>query len=43
MQTLIYGLYIMIWPAITLAMLALIGGATWRDIREAKRTRSDIV
>lgn len=43
MQTFLYGFYILIWPAITLAMLALICNATLRDIREAKRENRDIV
>ena len=43
MLTFLYGFYILIWPAITLVMLALICGATLRDMREAKREHRDIV
>lgn len=38
-----YGLYILIWPAITLAILILICTATYRDIKKAKRNNEDIV
>lgn len=38
-----YGLYILIWPAITLAVLILICTATYRDIKKAKRNNEDIV
>ncbi|MGE6440898.1 putative transporter small subunit [Psychrobacter sp. NPDC078409] len=39
----IYGLYILIWPAITLGVLVLICTATYRDVRSAKRDNRDIV
>lgn len=42
-NTFIYGLYILIWPAITLAVLVLICTATYRDIKRAKRNNKDIV
>ena len=43
MQTLILGSYILIWPAITLGMLGLIGHAVLRDYREARRSNIDMV
>ena len=43
MQTFMYGAYVLIWPALTLAMLGLISHAVWRDYREAKRSGSDMV
>jgi len=42
-NTFIYGLYILIWSAITLAVLVLICTATYRDIKRAKRDNKDIV
>lgn len=39
----IYGLYILIWPAITLGVLTLICTATYRDIVKAKGENRDIV
>ncbi|MGM8890558.1 putative transporter small subunit [Psychrobacter sp. 1Y1] len=39
----IYGLYILIWPAITLGVLVLICTATYRDVKSAKRNNRDIV
>lgn len=39
----IYGLYILIWPAITLAVLVLICTATYRDIKKAKLDNRYIV
>lgn len=38
-----YGLYILIWPAITLAVLLLICIATYRDIKKAKKNNKSIV
>lgn len=43
MQTLIYGSYILIWPALTLVMLGLIVRAVVTDLREAKRNGSEMV
>lgn len=43
MQTLIYGAYILIWPAITLAVLLLICAAVRKDIRAAKREKRELV
>ena len=39
----IYGLYILIWPAITLGVLILICTATYRDIKKAQYNNKDIV
>ena len=43
MQELIYGSYILIWPALTLVMLGLIVKAVLRDMREAKRNNAELV
>lgn len=42
-NTFIYGLYILIWPAIILGVLVLICTATYRDIRKAQRDNKDII
>ena len=42
-STLLYGLYILIWPAITLGVLVLICTATYRDIKKAQRNNKDII
>ena len=42
-STFAYGLYILIWPAITLAVLVLICSATYRDIKRAKNNDERIV
>ncbi|MGP4713253.1 putative transporter small subunit [Psychrobacter sp. DM8] len=42
-STFIYGLYILIWPAITLGVLVLICTATYRDIKKAQRNNKDII
>jgi len=42
-NVLIYGTYILIWPAITLGVLILICTATYRDIKKARRDNQDIV
>lgn len=39
----IYGLYILIWPTLTLAVLILICTATYRDVKKARRQNKDIV
>ncbi|MDN6275340.1 putative transporter small subunit [Psychrobacter sp.] len=39
----IYGFYILIWPAITLAVLLLICTATYRDIKKAKSENKEFV
>ena len=39
-STFLYGLYILIWPAITLVVLLVICGATYRDIKsQATKSR----
>lgn len=43
MQELIYGSYILIWPALTLVMLGLIVKAVLRDVRDAKRNNVELV
>lgn len=42
-STFIYGLYILVWPAITLGVLVLICTATYRDIKKAQRNKKDII
>ncbi|MBU5616191.1 MULTISPECIES: putative transporter small subunit [Psychrobacter] len=42
-STFIYGLYILIWPVITLGVLVLICTATYRDIQKARRNNKDII
>lgn len=42
-MSLIYGAYILIWPALTLGVLALICHAVWRDIRTAEEEKRDLV
>ncbi|WP_242678549.1 putative transporter small subunit [Psychrobacter pygoscelis] len=42
-STFAYGLYILIWPVITLAVLVLICTATYRDIKRAKNNNEHIV
>ena len=39
----VYGFYILIWPAITLAVLVLICTATYRDIKKARHNNKDII
>ena len=43
MSTFAYGLYILIWPAITLAVLIFICTATYRDAKKAKAEKKLIV
>lgn len=43
MSTFAYGFYILIWPAITLAVLVLICTATYRDAKKAKEENKDIL
>ncbi|SFU65403.1 putative transporter small subunit [Halomonas korlensis] len=43
MQTLIYGAYVLVWPALTLGVLALICRAVWRDMRAANKDDRDLV
>lgn len=43
MQTFILALYVLIWPLISLAVLAIIGVATVKDIRVALRDKRELV
>ncbi|CAH1041701.1 MULTISPECIES: putative transporter small subunit [Halomonas] len=43
MQTFILALYVLIWPLISLAIFAVIGIATIKDIRVAKREKRELV
>lgn len=43
MHTIIYGTYILIWPAITLVMLGVIVRGVARDYRAAKQAGSTLV
>lgn len=43
MSELIYGSYILIWPALTLVVLAVICGAVIRDARSARKANKDLV
>ncbi|KKO10135.1 hypothetical protein LCGC14_0026670 [marine sediment metagenome] len=43
MQTFILALYVLIWPLISLAVLAIIGVATVKDIRMARRDKRELV
>lgn len=39
----LFGFYVLIWPALTLAILIVICRAVIRDRREAKREHRDMV
>ncbi|WP_276322416.1 putative transporter small subunit [Vreelandella neptunia] len=43
MQTFILGSYVMIWPLISLVIFAIIGIATVKDIRVARRDKRELV
>lgn len=43
MQTFILAIYVLIWPLISLAVLAIIGVATVKDIRVARRDKHELV
>ncbi|MBS3666651.1 MULTISPECIES: putative transporter small subunit [Halomonadaceae] len=43
MQTFILALYVLIWPLISLVIFAVIGIATVKDIRVAKREKRELV
>tara|TARA_R110000868_G_scaffold45431_5_gene150761 strand:- start:14879 stop:15022 length:144 start_codon:yes stop_codon:yes gene_type:complete len=43
MQTFILALYVLIWPLISLAVLAVIGIATVKDIQVARREKRELV
>lgn len=40
---LVYGAYILIWPALTLGVLAVICGAVVRDARKARDSDEDLI
>jgi hypothetical protein len=40
---LVYGAYILIWPAITLVVLGVICGAVARDVRKARKEDEDLI
>ncbi|MBY6033201.1 putative transporter small subunit [Marinobacter daepoensis] len=40
---LVYGAYILVWPALTLGVLAVICGAVVRDVRRARKSGEDLV
>lgn len=43
MQTLLYGIYVLVWPALTLGVLVLICRAVLRDMQAAKKDKRDLV
>lgn len=43
MQTFILALYVMIWPLVSLVIFAIIGIATVKDIRMARRDKRELV
>lgn len=43
METIVYGSYILIWPAITLLMLGVIIRGVVRDYRDAKQGNTTLV
>ncbi|MGO1692275.1 MAG: putative transporter small subunit [Marinobacter sp.] len=43
MSELAYGTYILIWPALTLGVLAVICGAVVKDAVQARESDSDMV
>lgn len=43
MQTMTLAAYILVWPVISLAVLAVIVTATLRDLRRARREGRDVV
>lgn len=40
---LVYAAYILVWPAITLGVLAVICGAVARDVRRARNSDDDLI
>ncbi|WP_224750083.1 putative transporter small subunit [Halomonas sp. ML-15] len=42
-MTALYGFYVLIWPALTLAVLVVICRAVLRDHRKAKEERRELV
>lgn len=43
MSELMYGSYILVWPALTLGVLAVICGAVIRDSRQARKAKKGLV
>ncbi len=43
MQTFILALYVLVWPLVSLAVFAVIGLATLKDIRVARREKRELV
>ncbi|MEA2118043.1 putative transporter small subunit [Halovibrio sp. HP20-50] len=43
MQTFIMALYVLIWPLVSLVIFAIIGIATVKDIRVARRDKRELV
>ncbi|GAA5236454.1 putative transporter small subunit [Verticiella sediminum] len=43
MNTTLLLLYILVWPALSAGILALLCVALWRDWREAKRTGAEMI
>ena len=43
MDTLLLAFYVLIWPVMSLAVLAVIGFATIKDIRAARRDKRELV
>ncbi|WP_217901931.1 putative transporter small subunit [Vreelandella boliviensis] len=43
MQTFILALYVLVWPLISLVIFAVIGIATVKDIRVARRDKRELV
>lgn len=42
-MTLLYGFYVLVWPALTLGVLLLICRAVLRDRRDAQREHRELV
>ncbi|WP_323751781.1 putative transporter small subunit [Marinobacter sp.] len=40
---LVYGAYILVWPALTLGVLAVICGAVVRDARACRKSDEDLI
>lgn len=43
MNTFLFGVYILIWPMLTLVLLTVLCRAVLKDIRDAKRNNDDVV
>lgn len=43
MQTFILALYVLIWPLVSIVIFAIIGIATLKDIRVARRDKRELV